>query len=127
MDEKNAGNLVIYFIRYVHIKSINMLSLHYHEWKRTEEHEGKKYLIFDDYMLDKVNTKILIDTGDKLPECLHISGFLVYVRNKARVGIRAFLALLKYICIKDSCIKTWKSWQQFSSFLNLCLKLGCCK
>ena len=67
MDEKNAGNLVIYFIRYVHSKSINMLSLHYHEWKRTEEHEGKKYLIFDDYMLDKVNTKILIGTGDKLP------------------------------------------------------------
>ena len=58
-------------------------------------------------MLDKVNTKILIGTGDKLPGCWHISGgFLVYIRNKVGVGIRAFLALLKYTCIKDSCIKT---------------------
>ena len=56
-----------------------MLSLHYHELMgRIEEHEGQKYLMVNDYMLDKVldeiketiciakfdDTKILIDTDD---------------------------------------------------------------
>ena len=60
-----------------------MLSLHYHELvgKITDD-EGKKYLIVDDYMLDKIldkiketidiekfdDTKILIDTDDQLPD-----------------------------------------------------------
>ena len=49
---------------------------------KTKEHEGKKYFIIDDYMLDKVldkirkiksieifdNTKILIDKDDKLSD-----------------------------------------------------------
>ena len=60
-----------------------MLSLHYHElMSKTEEHKRKKYLMINDYMLDKVldkikeaigivkidDTKILIDTNDKLPD-----------------------------------------------------------
>ena len=60
-----------------------MLSLHYHElMRKTEEHKRKKYLMINDYMLDKVldkikeaigivkidDTKILIDTNDKLPD-----------------------------------------------------------
>ena len=48
---------MIYLTRYVHSKSIKMLTLYYHElmWK-IEEHEGKKYLMVDDYMFDKVIT-----------------------------------------------------------------------
>ena len=60
-----------------------MLSLHYHElMRKTAEHKQKKYLMVNDYMLDKVldkikedicivkidDTKILIDTNDKLPD-----------------------------------------------------------
>ena len=37
---------------------------------KTEEHERKKYLMVDDYMLNKVldKIKILIDADDKLPD-----------------------------------------------------------
>ena len=37
---------------------------------KIEEHEGKKYLMVDDYMLNKVldKIKILIDADDKLPD-----------------------------------------------------------
>ena len=42
--EKNHKNLVIYFTRYVHGKSIKMLSLHCHELMgKIQEHERKKY------------------------------------------------------------------------------------
>ena len=34
MDEKRYKYLTIYFTRYVHKKSIKVLSLHYHELKR---------------------------------------------------------------------------------------------
>ena len=74
---------VIYFTRYVYRKSIKMLGLHYLLLMgQTEEHEGSKHLMCDDYMLDKVlgkikeiigiekvdDTKILINTDDKLPD-----------------------------------------------------------
>ena len=73
---KNYKDLVIYFTRYVHIKSIKMLNPHYHELVgKIEEHKGKKYLVVDDYMPSKIlhrikkiigikkfhDTKILID------------------------------------------------------------------
>ena len=60
-----------------------MLNLHYHELMgEIKEHEGKKYLMVYNYMLDKVldriheiigikkfdNTNILTDTDDKLPD-----------------------------------------------------------
>ena len=60
-----------------------MLSLHYQEsMGKMEEHEGKKYLMVDGYMLNKTLDKIekiidiekfddfeiLIDTDDKLPD-----------------------------------------------------------
>ena len=58
-----------------------MLSLLYELMGNAAEHGGKKYLMVDDYMLDKLldkikeiigipnldNSKILIDTGDKFP------------------------------------------------------------
>ena len=74
---------MIYFTRYVHSKSIKVLNLHYHELiGKTEEHEGKKYLTYHDYLLDKVldmikeiidiekfdDTKILVTTDDELPD-----------------------------------------------------------
>ena len=55
-----------------------MLSLYCDELiGNIEEHKGKKYLMVDDYMLDKVfgkiegifdDTNILIDTDDKLSD-----------------------------------------------------------
>ena len=42
INEKNYKDLVIYFTRYVHKKSIKMLSLHYHELiEKFEEHDTK--------------------------------------------------------------------------------------
>ena len=81
IDEKNYKDLTIYIIRYIHSKSIKMFSLHYHELMgKIKEDEGLVY----DYMLDKVlvkikeimsigkfgDTKILIDTDDKLKTIL---------------------------------------------------------
>ena len=52
--------MLIYFTsRYVHSKLIKKLSLCYHEFiGKIKEHEGKKYLIVNDYILDKVLDKI---------------------------------------------------------------------
>ena len=87
IDEKKYKDLTTYFTRYVFIKSIKMLSLHYHELMgKIKEHEQKTYLIVNDYMLVKVldktketigfrkfdNTKILIDTDDKLPDYISL-------------------------------------------------------
>ena len=79
--EQNYTDFVIYFTRYDCGKSIRMSSLCYHELmkKKIEEDERKKYLMMDDYMLDKVSdkikeiigikkfddSKILIDKNDK--------------------------------------------------------------
>ena len=75
-------DMVIYFTRYVNCKSIEMLSLYFYKvMERIEEHEGKKYLMVDEYILNKVfdkiteiisiekcdDTKILINGDDKLP------------------------------------------------------------
>ena len=47
------------FTRYVHSKSIKMFIPHYPElMRKIKKHEGKKYLIVDDYMLDKALDKI---------------------------------------------------------------------
>ena len=71
--------LMIYFTRYHPDKSIKMLKLYYDELiEKIEEYEGKKCLMVDNYILDKVlrkikridvekldNIKILVDTDDK--------------------------------------------------------------
>ena len=50
-----------FFASYVHRKSIKMLIFHYHElMRKTKEHEGTKYLMVNDYMLDKVLDKNLM-------------------------------------------------------------------
>ena len=55
---------MIYFTRYVHKMSVRMLSLYYHELiGKIEEHEGKMYLMIDDYMLDKRLSKIKMIIG----------------------------------------------------------------
>ena len=47
------------FTRHVHSNSIKILILHYHELiGKIEEHEGKNYLMVNDYMLEKVLNKI---------------------------------------------------------------------
>ena len=51
--------MVIYFTRYVRKKSIKILRLYYDELiGKTEEREGKKVLMVDDYMLNKALDKI---------------------------------------------------------------------
>ena len=69
IDNKNHTYLFIYFTRHVHCKSIKMLSLYYHELMgKSEEHKGKKYLMAEDYMpnkvLDKIKNKISIEHFD---------------------------------------------------------------
>ena len=89
---KTIKDLVINFTIYVHSKSIKILSLHYRELIGTiEEREGKKYLMVDDYMLDKVldkvkeiigiaqfdYTKILIDMDNKLPDDITLKNVVI--------------------------------------------------
>lgn len=72
-----------YITRYVHKKSIKLLSLYSHELLgKIEEHEEKSFLIVDNYMLEKLlekikeiigidqfdDTKVLIETDVKLPD-----------------------------------------------------------
>ena len=82
---------MIYFTRYVQSKSIKILSLYYHKligWN--EEHEGKKYLMVDDYIVNKVLDKIkkIIGiehfdilrfwlTDDKLPDAITFKNVLI--------------------------------------------------
>ena len=45
---------MIYFTIYAHNKSLKMLSLHYDESVgKIKEHEGKKYLMVNNYILNK--------------------------------------------------------------------------
>ena len=79
----------MYFNRYAHIMLLNMLSLHYHELMRQiKEHEGKKYLMVNDNMIDKVldkikekfdDTKILIDTDYKLPHYITLKNVVILI------------------------------------------------
>ena len=83
---------MIYSTRYVHSKSIKMLNLYYHELMgKDKEHERKKHLMMDDHVLDKVlskikerigiekfgDTKILIDTDNKLLEDITFKNVLI--------------------------------------------------
>ena len=53
-------DLVICFSRYHHDQSITMSNLYYDELiRKIEEYEGEKYLMGNDYTLDKVLHKIL--------------------------------------------------------------------
>ena len=59
INEESYKDLTVSFTRYVHSKLIKMLSLHYIElMEKIEEHKGKKHLMINDYMLDKVLDKI---------------------------------------------------------------------
>ena len=91
---KKYKDLAIYFTRYIHSKSIKMLSLHYHELMgKIKEHKGNKYLMVNDYILDKVSdkiketisivkfddTKILMDTDDELPEYITLKNVVILI------------------------------------------------
>ena len=55
IDKKIYKDLMIYFTRCVRSKSIKTLSLHYPElMEKLKNTKGKKYLMVNDYMLDKV-------------------------------------------------------------------------
>ena len=86
--------MTFYFTRHVHSKSIKMLSLHYRQLVgKIKEHKGKKYLTINNYMLDKVlkkiretigvvkfdDTKIWIDTDDKLPDYITLENVVILI------------------------------------------------
>ena len=94
INQKNYKDLVIYFTRYGLKNSIKLLRLYYNELLgKIEEHEEKKYLMVDDYMLDKVlhkikeiidieqfdYTNILIDSGDKLPDDITVKNVVILI------------------------------------------------
>ena len=71
-----------------------MLSLHHYELTgEIKEHDGKKYLMVDDYMLNKVleniketegtvkidDTKILIDINDKLTDYIILKSVVILI------------------------------------------------
>ena len=59
IETKSLKDLTIYFTRYDRGKSKRMLSLYYHELMgKINKHEGKKYLMVDNWILDKVLNKI---------------------------------------------------------------------
>ena len=73
---------------------MKMLSLHYHKLvEKNEEHEGKKYLMVNDYKLDKVlakiketigivkfdDTKILIDPDDELSDYITLKNIVILI------------------------------------------------
>ena len=88
---KSSEDLVIYFTRYHLDKSITMLNLYFDEIiGKIGECEGKKYLIVDDFTLDRTldkikrkdiekldDTKILIDTDDKLPDDITLKNAVI--------------------------------------------------
>ena len=72
-----------------------MLCLHHNEsMGKIKEHEGKKYLMVNDYILDKVLDKIkktigiakfddiksLIDTDDKLPDYITLKNIVISIK-----------------------------------------------
>ena len=72
-----------------------MLCLHYNELMgKIKENEGKKYLMVNDYILDKVLDKIkktigiakfddiksLIDTDDKLPDYITLKNIVISIK-----------------------------------------------
>ena len=85
---------MIYFTRYVHNKAIKILRLHYDELiGKIEKHEGRKYFMVDDYMLDSLldkikkvisiekfkSAEILIDTDDKLPNYITLKTVVILI------------------------------------------------
>ena len=91
---RNYEDFIIYFTRYVHIGLIKTLRLHYHELMgKIKKHKGKKYLMLDDYMLNKKlnrikeiigieefdNIKILAETNDKLPDNIILQNAMILI------------------------------------------------
>ena len=84
-----------YITRYVHKKSIRLLSLYSHELlEKIEEHEEKSFLIVDNYMLEKLlekikeiigidqfdDTKVLIETDVKLPDGITFKNVVILMK-----------------------------------------------
>ena len=82
-----------------------MLSLYYHELMgKFKEHEGKKYLMVDDHIINKVldkikeitgiekfdNTKILIDSDDKLPDGITFKKVAILMTDVIKYGNKYF-------------------------------------
>ena len=84
--------MVNYFTRCVHNESIKLLSLHVNELiKKFKKHEGKKFFMVNDYMLNNVldmikeildiekfdDATILIDTDDKFTNYITLKKFMI--------------------------------------------------
>ena len=96
IDVKNYKDLVAYFTRYVHQKLIKMLSLYYHDLiGKIEEHAEIKmfagWWLLLEKVLDKIrevivirkfdDTKILIDTNNKLPDDITLKNDVILMKT----------------------------------------------
>ena len=108
---------MIYFTGYVNCKSIKMSSLYFYKLiGKTEELEGRKYLVVDHCMVDKVldrikeiidiekldNTKNLINTEDKLSDDITLKTVLILMTCDIKDGKK-----ISSTDIFRSCIIWW--------------------
>ena len=106
--------MVTDFTRYV---------LYYHELiGKIAEHEQKKYLMIDDYMLRKVmekikwiidiekfdNTELLIDTDHKIPDDITLKNIVMLITCVIKNDSKFYPQL------ERSIIRSIKYWQQIS-------------
>ena len=119
IDEKHYKDLVIYFTRHFHSKSIKIFCLHYYELMgKIKEHEGKNCLMVDDYMLVKTevldrikkiigieefdSTKILVDTNDKLPDDITLrNNVICVIKDDCKFYPQLFLE--EALFLKETC------------------------
>ena len=104
IHKKNYMDLLIYFTRYDGRKSIRILTLYYNKLMGTiEEHERKNTWYLNSALnkaLDKIkeiigiqksdDTKILIDTDDKLPYYISLKNVLIIVTSVIKDGDKLY-------------------------------------
>ena len=104
IHKKNYMDLLIYFTRYDGRKSIRILTLYYNKLMGTiEEHERKNTWYLNSALnkaLDKIkeiigiqksdDTKILIDTDDKLPDYISLKNVLIIVTSVIKNGDKLY-------------------------------------
>ena len=107
---------MIYVTRYHPDKSMTILSLYYDELiGKIEEYEGRKYLMVNDYTLDKVldkmksigiekhdDTKILIDSGDKFSDDLTLINAFILIKCVNKDGDKFYPRLFLEEVLHDA-------------------------
>ena len=94
INEEKYKDLVIYFTKNIHNKSMKILRLQYYKLiRKIESYEGKNYLMTDDYMLHNIldqikkiiyiqkfdDAKILIKTDNRLPDDINSKNVVILI------------------------------------------------